>query len=198
MGLWGVFPNTITGVPWTICFTTPTPAISTMNCSCDFNQTVTPAIVGYSPNILWDTSTGGTALSRGQVTVSFTDYGASSGATSSEASITVNVYSPWLYYSPNLPLIGSLGPVPFTYGSPGSNESYTIFTTTLPDPMTFNVTVPQTTPQSDANEFFLNFDFTYGDQTFSINGVENGTLANGYFDIAAPPPGTWWDVLVSY
>lgn len=197
MGLWGIFPHISSPTlpddgedASTNCFTSPSPELSTIGEECTFDpQTVNPAIVGYLPNV------GSAAVDRGRVEVSFTDDGASSGATSSEASITVNVYSPWTDGQFGYPLIGSLPALGFTYGPPGSTQSYSVLTT-LPYPMTCTVTVPPT-PQAYANLYPLSFDFTYSDQTFSLDYVTNGTQGTAFFNVTDPPQGSWWDTLIS-
>lgn len=155
------------------------------------NTTITPATICYFPNVPYGTPDGGMAVDQGQVYMSFT-----ADPSSEEASIIVNVYLPWEDGMSDLfPLIGSFSGLGFTYGSPGTTESYSVLTT-LPDPMAFNVTVPPINPNSDEALRPLDFFFTYGDQTSFLPSVPNdGTVTVGYFEIASVPPGAWWNVM---
>lgn len=122
--------------------------------------------------------------------VSFTAY-----LSSDEAIITVNVYSPWMDRMRGFPLIGSLNDGAFTYGPPGTTESYSVLIT-LPDPMAFSATVPPTFTNSTAAVRELDFTFNYGNQHFNIPSVPNDGKVNvGYLDVAHVPPGTWWNVM---
>ena len=191
METWGIFPDTSTQVPWARCFTTTVDAAS-IGCDCEFNnQPITSAIIGYSPNVPYGTPDGGMAIDRGRVYVR---------ELHRLSRLRRGHYHRQFLLAldgrdERLPLIGSLNDGGFTYGPPGTTESYSVLIT-LPDPMAFSATAPPTFTNSTAAVRELDFTCSYGNQHFNIPSVPNDGKVNvGYLDVAHVPPGTWWNVM---
>ena len=194
--LWGIFPNAsiphqASNVAAAACFTSYSPNATTIGCPCLFNaQTETPAIIGYQPNYI-DQKVG--AATTGYVQVVWTaNLGSAVGG-----QMGVSVYSGWWSEQPGnigqFPLIGSLGNLGV---SAPTSDLYTI-SSTLPDPITLNVTVTKA-PNGTVNNapLLINLAATYGDQNITfgwpIPSTQSQTM-QAPFKIATPPPGSeWW------